>query len=271
MAKLSTSKALGTLPNAPLAYVVVQIRISNFAEMKDYIPALHAALRPKLRGRRESHVPIFQFSLPEPKVHSVPRWEFYDLTNREGVLIQNESIAFHSTYYDDGASFLQRVRVVLNAVEKVLPDMLVSERIGLRYVDIVVPKDNEFPNEYVAEGLRGIEDHMKPKQSMYLANYELDPGTLVFRYNILPPRTEPLPEELLPLQLDPSPVLQRARGSQQFLGVLDSDRSIHERSEFNPERLMSRLKGMHEDISNLFKAVCSKYAFKVWNEKNSDV
>ena len=270
MAKSSATKALGTLPNAPLAYVVVQIRISTFMEMKDHIAALHAVLRPKLRGMRESNVQIFQLSLSEPKVQVVPRWEFYDLSNREGVLVQNDSIAFHTTHYEDGVSFLRRVRIVLDAVEKVLPNMLMTERIGLRYVDIVVPNNTEFPNEYVAEGLRGIEDHMKPKHSMYFASYELDQGTMIFRYNILPPGTEPLPEELLPLQLDPSPVLQRARASQRFLGVLDSDRSIHDRSEFNPENLMSQLNGMHDDISRMFKAVGSKHAFKIWNEKNSD-
>jgi uncharacterized protein (TIGR04255 family) len=268
------SAALGRLPNAPLAYVLAQVRFEPFLEIEKCIPALQTSLR--------EHYPRFLHTeqvgygmLPQPdgqpprmQPMNVLHWEFGSGSNHEGVILQQHSLVFHVTAYETHEQFGQMWRWIMEQVEEQIPHLFVN-RIGLRYIDFIIPKAGELPSNYVADRLRCDPDpgiNYQNYRGLTLAQYELagKQGHLSIRYSR--GRGKPqLPSDLADMPLQPSAIMQRVVDEEHPTAVLDIDRFMALSMTYDVEQLAESFRQMQEDLSVAFKALTTDHARVVWS------
>jgi uncharacterized protein (TIGR04255 family) len=268
-----TTRALGQMANAPLALVLAQVRFSPYLTIADAMPALQNELRRDYPVFKRNQIQALDFGAgaSPPNVSVIQRFNFSDTDNREGFIVQQDSLVFLVTRYKTFDDFERKHRIILDCFERIVPDLYV-ERLGLRYVDVIVPRKDERPEHYLVEGLRGCAIEMEEEptgfQSQYVATWKLKDGQMKFRFvNGL--RTPPfLPPDLHPLELGVPEVIQRgadAASAGRSVGVLDFDRLKQHRGLYRSAEVSKLFSSMHNDASVAFKRSMSPLAEKVWN------
>jgi len=270
------AKPLGRMPNAPLALVLAQIRHSRYLTMEKHLPALQDAVRHRYPAFRTSQIQSLELTGGPVNVQVGTRWEFADVENRHGFFLQQDSLVFLVTAYTDYEDFAGRFAEILGHFEALVADVLV-ERVGLRYVDLIVPQSGEPPERYVAPGLHGfplgaLADRAKSLQAQCVSKCDFadQEGLLIARYSrgISDPY---LPADLQPLTLALPEIVDRAKAQQgqSMIAMLDWDRIVPHRAPFDRAALIARFGAMHSDLGEAFKRATSEYGREVWNSRPS--
>ncbi len=266
---MTNDVALGQMPNAPLALVLAQVRFSPYLTIGNSIPAIQDALRKNYPLFRKSQIQSLEITgAGAPNISSVDRWDFVDQDNREGFIVQQDSLTFLATRYKTFEDFAEKQYVVLSCFENTVKDVFV-ERLGLRYVDVIVPRGGEQPEQYVVDGLRGCSLEMySPLQfrSQYVGRWNLDSGAMTLRFINGAPKPY-LPPDLQPLELGIPEIIEKASTASGRVGTLDFDRALEHRGLYSASKISELFAGMHADASNVFKRAMSPLAKEVWNSK----
>ncbi|RUQ35254.1 MAG: TIGR04255 family protein [Candidatus Competibacteraceae bacterium] len=271
------SAALGQWPNAPLAYVLAQVRFEPFLEIEKHIPALQSSLRDQYPRYLRTERVVFQV-LPQAgsqlsRIQPVGLlgWEFGSASNHASVIVQQDSLVLQATEYETYASFGQQWRDVMHRVGEHIPSLF-TNRIGLRYIDFILPNPGETPEAYMAERLRCDPEPGLPYQAhrgLTAAEYHLEQGLLAVRYSrlagqpVLPPDLESPGS----LALEPSAIMQRAVSADQPTAVLDIDRYMPLSVAYDADVLGNLFAQLHGDIQVAFKAMTTDHARAVWQEE----
>lgn len=269
------SAALGHWPNAPLAYVLAEVRFEPVLEIEKYVPPLQTRLRKNYpRFNRIEQVAVLQTaSQQEVQSSSLqarlpPRWEFGSDSNHVGVILLQHSLVFHTTTYETYPIFSQAWREVMTQVGECIPNLF-TKRIGLRYLDFILPNAGETPEDYAVDRLRCDPEPGLPYQSHHgltLAQYDLEKGSLGVRY--LRGTGQPkLPPDLAELSLHPSVIMQRAVDAEQPTAVLDIDRFMELSAAYDVETLSGQFERLNDDVRKVFKALTTDHARTVWSEE----
>lgn len=269
--------ALGRLPNAPLAYVLAQVQIAAILTMDKLLPDLQAALRatyPRFQALHGLSIVLGAAGAPAQS-HGGPalRWDFGNDTNGRGVILQLTSIAYHTAEYTTYEAFSNELVDVLTKAQEAIPDMFVK-RIGLRYLDVIIPSAGESPNEFVDSTLRsdpGSLPGVKSHQGMSLINCEMERGRMQVKYYLsgktTPVETSLIPPDLEPFSLTMPTVIKKAQTKGHPLGILDTDRFIDALDQrYSVNVLTEQFREMHNDISLAFDQFTTDHAYKVWSQ-----
>lgn len=273
------SAVLGQWPNAPLAYVLAQVRFEPFLEIEKHIPALQSSLRDQYPRYLRTEQIVFQV-LPQPESQpprvqptSLLRWEFGSASNHASVIVQQDSVVLQVTEYETYATFDQRWRAVMRQVGEHIPSLF-TNRIGLRYIDFILPNPGETPEAYTAERLRCDPAPGLPYQAhrgLTAAEYHLAQGLLAVRYSrlagqpVLPPDLESPGS----LALEPSAIMQRAVSADQPTAELDIDRYMPWSVAYDADVLSNLFARLHGDIQVAFTALTTDHARAVWSGEPS--
>lgn len=267
------SAALGHWSNAPLAYVLAEVRFEPVLEIEKYVPSLQTSLRERYpRFNRIEQVAVLQASSQQEVQSSSlqarlpPRWEFGSDSNHVGVILLQHSLVFHATAYETYVAFGQEWRKVMTQVGECIPNLF-TKRIGLRYLDFILPNAGETPENYAVDRLRCDPEPGLPYQSHHgltLAQYDLEEGSLVARYSRGTGQPK-LPPDLAMLSLRPSAIMQRAVDAEQPTAVLDIDRFMELSAVYNVEALSKQFVRLNADIRMAFKALTTDHARAVWS------
>ena len=269
---MNDQHALGQMANAPLALVLAQVRFSPYLTIGNCIPAIQDALRKTYPVFRKGQMQTIEFgpASPSPTISTSDRWDFVDAGNREGFIVQQNSLVFLATRYKTFEDFAHKHDVVLECIERTVPDIFV-ERIGLRYVDLIVPTNNHTPEDYVFEGLRGCPleiESPKSYQARHIARWRVTNGVIVFRY-ISGVQSPYLPPDLQMIELSPPEIIERAKRSSSQVGMMDFDRTMDCRGPYRAQQISQLFVEMHNDASKAFKRAMSTLAEVEWNSKTA--
>jgi uncharacterized protein (TIGR04255 family) len=259
-------KSLGQLKNAPLAYVLAEIRTDQF-DFAVHGEAIWESLYPLYQGRAESASNVIKIEPSGIAVEHPKRYELSAKDQREGVILQQSSVVLHATHYETSDEFLARLQEVLDAIKKVIPNLPLVNRLGIRYVDIIVPEPAERPGDYVIPMVRGIftEDGKNdPIYARYQTTFLRDSGILNFRYAVHQAGMPELSEDLIPISLAASEVMENARESGRPFGILDFDSFAELREDFDPTAIKERFRILQKSASDLFRSIQTDRAREVW-------
>lgn len=263
------TNSLGAWKNAPLAYVLAEVRTELISNLKDYHPKIGGRLRNEYPIQRTMHAAKLVASenqiLIEPGQDSA--WEFATPDNRTGVILRSNGVVLHATAYIDSKDFLGRLQKVIDLVAEEIPSVYVN-RLGLRYIDFIFPNKNQLPEIYVDPrlnpdlGLANTADNATATTS--IAIYPMENGTLSLRYMRGSGKPE-LPPDLKNLSLEKSHLMNQSPDSS-VTAILDTDR-IYTRTpveRLNPVWVREKFDLMHKDVSEAFKKAITAYARKEW-------
>ena len=270
---MDKTKALGRWPNAPLAYLIAEIKFQRPHDFDSTLPALVERFA-KDYPLEESTT--FEATLEpgqtNPTLERVR--DFKNFANSMGVRLTRSSVALHCTDYSGWQhGFEAQWHRVLEAVTEVLRPR-VQLRSSLRNIDLLVPEGDESPDEYLVPGLR-------PWNAGGDGLGELEQGNIAMRFKqdnfattlvvlsrikgqvVLPPTVQAMPLVLSPIQ-------QRALEFHSKTGrpfaIVDTD-VVHEAAipfEFVP--LVSQFTELHRLASTAFLSATTRDAQQQWQK-----
>jgi len=262
------------MKNPPVYFTIAQVRHNPVLRLGAYADEIQDRMR-KVGYPDFKKGVAMAFSLMSPLgeeqqaqppvVERVERLMFFNSDNTQGFIVEQNAISFHTTEYDTfetlADEFMKGVGIVHDCVT-----LAHTERIGLRYLDAVVPPngEEELPN-YLASGILGLssklpedvqvthsfaETHFRTRECAVLARTIIQAGPLGF------------PMDLQPIGVK---IAERFRQINGVHAIVDTDASIEGRHTLNLEALKSQLKTLRNGIDVAFKAIVTQFALDAWN------
>ena len=154
------------LSRQPLALVLGQVRFSPIRQMKKSIPEIQEAFRrndfPVERAGEIQQIKFDPGARVPVQVIEQERWEYRTRDETWSVLVTQDGVVLQTTAYERFESFAERlqhtVQTVLATTEH---DRLgVVLRVGLRYIDVIQPREGEDFRTYLRAGLHGTADNV---------------------------------------------------------------------------------------------------------------
>ena len=269
------TRALGQLPNAPLIYVLAQLRFTHVPHMdrrwEDFHERIYDAY-PRAETERIEQV-AFRNGQPAGS-DTFHRWHLSDSARTTGVIVAADTLVVHTTAYVDSNHFMDELDRLLTAFVSVLPQGVGVTRLGLRYVDLLLEEDGLSVEQQVAERLRmpTLPDIGTPQRMEQVMLYETSlSGRMVIRHR---QSTTPdvLPGDIFPNRLVPA--RRAARLAQEGVpgtvcGLLDYDHYLEKEQAFDVTPLIETFRALRAISSAAFRATTTEAAFEKWNQAPS--
>lgn len=262
------------MKNAPVYFTIAQVRHNPVLRLGAYADEIQDQMRkfgyPDFRKRAAMAFSLMsqlgegQQTQP-PIVERVERLMFFNSDNTQGFIVEQNAISFQTTDYGTFETFADEFMKGVGIVHECVT-LAHTERIGLRYLDAVVPPNGEegLP-DYLASGVLGLssmlpeniqvtrsfaETHFRMSECAVLARTIIQAGPLGF-----------------PMDIQPIGV-KIAERFQKIIGVhaiVDTDASIEGRHTLNMDALKNQLKILRDGIGVAFKAIVTQSALDTWN------
>lgn len=256
------------LKNPPVYFTVAQVRFNPILKLSEFLPSIQESFR-------LAHYPAFDVNtvtaikvnlkdkqaVPTPEAHD--RYVFANAAKTHGFILDQSSLTLQSTDYGDFPSFSGEFLQGLKRIHAVV-ELAFSERVGLRYLDRIIPLDGDDLAKYLvpeALGLRAKLDGA-PVHSLTETLIAQNGLKLVSRALVL---SSPIvfPPDLMPLGLE---VAQRFTAYTGLHAVLDNDGFFEARENFSTDTVRDHLTAIHTMIGGAFRAVATPYAFEKWDK-----
>lgn len=261
------------MSNAPVYYALVQVKFTPVAAMSKYVPEIQDALRvegfPLFEVTNTTQLKFEIKSPNEPPVHSfepVTNWLMTDADKRSGFVLGNDFITFHTTDYDNHVLFVSSLILGLSKVLEFAKPSLVS-RIGLRYLDAVLPEEKETIEQYLVKELHGVDFGLTPIQSIQESVYQTSVEPLV-HHGFMVSRIHKINGQLgFPPDMIPNGLLPLARFSNtepRMHAIIDTDHYVE--GNMTPDLLLieKQILSLHSKVKQAFKGMVSGFAREKW-------
>ena len=253
--------------NPPVFYTLAQIKFNPIAQMEEYVPELQDRLRrigyPDYQPEHKIEVAIRKSASPQPDVRpqQLVRWNFTNIDRTEAYTLHPDALIFHSTQYAHFGDFSEKVLEGLSLAHEVI-DLAYIQRIGLRYLDAVVPKDGGSLDNYINPSLLGLTATVSGQltHSFTETVSQVNGGTLVAR-TVITEGGLAMPPDLFPMVLALPDHLGKLSGR---IAVLDTDYFVEHRSGFDLNNVKGQLLVSHKIVGDTFKSSITEHAISVW-------
>ena len=263
---------MGTqLKNPPVYLTLAQVRFNSVLKMTDklagFLPTIQEAFRqagyPDYQPQRQITFQILQDPQLPPSPVLQERAQFGNLKKTHMFILDSQSLTLQSTDYGHYEKFSKIFLEGLNIVNEAV-NLGYTERIGLRYLDRVMPKDGEDLKQYLKKEVHGLSTNSDGKllHSYTEALNEIGNIKLLSRVAI---QDGPLafPPDLQPGNLT---VAERFAAYAGKSAILDNDGFVEEREVFSVSNVSAHLNAIHHVIGTAFKNAATSFAFNAWNQ-----
>jgi uncharacterized protein (TIGR04255 family) len=252
---------------APVFYTLAQVQFNPIAQISVYVDQLQERLRrsgfPDFRAENQFELTIrrLEESKPDVQPQQHTRWSFTNTERTEGYLLLSNALVFHSTAYYTFDEFLKKTLIGIALVHEIV-ELAYVDRIGLRYLDAIVPLDDEDLSRYLNPALLGFSASLDGQlgHSFTETVTAIADGSLVARA-VITDGSLALSPDLFPLQLELQPRFMAVNGRN---AVLDTDYSVFKRDSFDLEKIKAQLLDSHDVITNAFTVAVTDHARKMW-------
>lgn len=255
------------LKNPPVYFTVVQVRFNAILNLKEkYLPQIQDGLRKAgfpVYEARQAFALQLEDAQAGPKMVPVEQYFFLNPRQTHGFVLAQDALTFQSSDYGYfevfSEAFLKGVTLVNEAVE-----LAYTQRIGLRYLDFILPKDGDSLEQYVHPGVFGMSTVLGGHPLHAFTESLSAHGDVRLRSRILlqdgglafPPDVQP----------DNMTVHPRFRERVGRHAILDTDGYFESREDFSVDNVKKHLDAIHLVIGGVFRSVTTVYANKVWEE-----
>ena len=261
--KTNVPKVGQKLTNAPLVYSLCQVAFSDIVSMKNFVPQIHEAIRdryPLYQEQRLRTVTLDDSNAPQSADQT--RWLFTSKSQRTGFILNTNSLSLQTTEYNQFPHFAEDMAYGLQAFSTIETLPLIT-RIGLRYVDYIVPTEGKSLSDYVKTELQGapLPDEMDTTGCQSLTSASTKYGTLLIRFTGGTLQS-PFPMDLQPISLR-SPI---SADPESVTGILDIDHAwFDEPFDFSSDEALASLKNLHDNGTRVaFRHSVTEEALVEW-------
>ena len=261
------------LKNAPLILVLAQLRFTPYLKMHRCIPDVQEELR-KVGFPLFKEEQVREFMLPpaemaEPKVRQKNRWIFSSKDQTSSVVLTEDFLVLETNAYTVFADFLKQYEEIGELVVK-SASLEVTERIGLRYLNLLRDEEKMKADEMIAPPLRGVSaEHAGMEDVRHntvtrgrsaVPVHDSESGTIVVRTS-QPDDGHFLPPDLRSSQLKFDIQLK----DNERIIALDIDHYVTLREDLTMSMVTEVLDRLHDGIENAFRGSVTEKAIEVWS------
>ncbi len=264
----------GRMEKAPVYFALAQVRFTPVKAMSKYIDEIQDTLRlegyPLFEKREEAQIK-FDFKgpnqPPEPTFDTITRWYITNADNTAGFVLSNEYIIFQTADYDTREPFFQAIMKGLNLVIKHARPSLIR-RLGIRYLDAVLPDDDESMEQYLADGLHGVSPGLKLLQASNEMVFQTAVEPII-KNGILAAKIYKAngelgyPPDIAPHAISMLPKFSNA--SPRWHCCIDTDHYVEGNINHDEDEILEQFLSLHGVLKSTFRSMVSDYALHKWN------
>ena len=262
------------LSQQPLALVLGQVRFSPIRQMDRYIPEIQEAFRqygfPVERAGKVQQITFGPGAGVPVQVIEQDRWEYRTRDETWSILVTQDSVVLQTTAYERFEGFADRfryaVRTVLATTEH--ERLGVVQRVGLRYVDVIQPREGEDFRAYLRHGFHGAADevfqagthrlHVESRGRTQVGDDVT--GTMIVRV-VQNDQGFSLPPDLIA----GAPKHAARAKAGELITLIDMDHFIEGTFDPNADWVVARAFEMHDHLIETFhEHVATETAIEVW-------
>jgi uncharacterized protein (TIGR04255 family) len=256
------------MKNAPVYYALAQVRFNTLAALETYVPAIQESLRkagyPDFQTVQLAHLVVAGASAP--KLTVVTRYLFLNSLKTAGFVLDQSWLSYQTTDYDTFDPFLAAFSAGQQVVHREAV-LSYSERVGIRYLDAVLPASGETVSQYLQPCVLGLSNCFPDRELVHSASETkttLGKTTLVGRAVIHTQKEggAAFPEDLQPIHLQLSKKFSQVSGE---YAIIDTDSWIDDRQDFDVNNLEKTLDSLHTNMRRSFELMVTPHALKVWD------
>lgn len=256
--------------NAPVYFMVAQVRFNPVLNLEAYLAAIQDKMRAAgfpdfKRENAQLLLPLGKIESGQPLLPSlVPqsRYIFGNIDGTAGFVFDNNALAFQTTSYHTFESFSRTFLAGIGFVHEALR-LDFTERIGLRYLDAVLPRAGESLSNYLITEVLGLSQAFLERPFQHSFSETVVPvavGQLVSRVVIQDGKVGvPLGIAALAPKIEDRFTAPTGRHA-----VLDTDAFCEQREKFDLELIHHKLDALHGEIDQAFKSIVTPHALSVW-------
>lgn len=261
------------MANAPVYYALAQVQFNPVA-MTKYADDIQDILRRHSYTLYDSQtVPQLHFAVvqgqasAEPSIAPVTSWKITKTDGSAGFVLSSTALTYHTTQYDTHNEFFDELLLGLDAVHRVVGLDHLS-RLGLRYLNAVLPREGETVEQYLASGLHGAPFAARRRYALSESVFDtestplISAGTLIartLRANLqlgFPPDI-PAPNLVLRERFKEAGIMDHA--------IIDLDHFVEGRMPVESKKVLAQLISLHGTLKQVFKAMSTNDARNVWS------
>lgn len=261
------------MKNAPIYFAIAQVRFNPILSLETYLPGIQEKFRKAgYPGFKKAFSMAFNLSpisdgdgdaTPEqiPSVQKASRYVFSNLNESAGFILEQNALSFQTTDYDTYNTFSSELFLGLEFLHQVV-NLSFSERVGIRFLDVVKPLDGDIIPQYLIPEVLGLYGRLKGDtiHSFSETMNRLKIGSLISRI-IQQDAPLGLPPDLQPIGLQVAPRFSKINGTH---AVIDTDAFYDTREAFNLNEIKNHLSILHDEITKIFRTVTTEYALNTW-------
>lgn len=257
------------LKNPPVYFTVAQARFNAILNLGEYLPSIQDAMRKASFSdflTRKSVV--IQINMQDGQAMPTPaaRESFFFGTadKKHCFVLSTEALTLQSTSYGTFEEFSRRFLDGLDLIDKAV-QLDFTERVGLRYLDHIAPRNSETLDKYLASEVLGLSARIggEPIHSFSETFNSVGDVRLLTRV-VIQNGTLSFPPDLQP---EGMAVESRFLAHAGHHALLDTDGSIEKREVFASEVVGQQLNAIHDVVRVAFRATVTEHALDVWNEQ----
>lgn len=263
----TTTPVLGQWPRAPLALVLAQVRFDTFLNLSEVAAVFRERIAkefPRVQTVQRMTWPIgVAVGAPaDPPKDPVGAYVFANPENTKSVRLELNVLTYAVTSYVKYEGHFEAELKELVLAVSTSKELFVT-RVGLRYVDFIVPMNGASPDDYVQEpcGRSPTIDSALAHTAFNLFDYKMDQGMMRVQYG-RGHGCPTLPPDLQSLQLTPVHVMEK-----DIVGptaILDTDRWMEPSVSLPAKKIMVLFSTIHADMSAAFRRIITKRALEDW-------
>lgn len=262
------------MKNAPVYYALSQAKfnpVANIGSAK-YINEIQDQLRLKGYTLFElRNFAKFQLSNTSESSHQISQatqWVISKENRTSGFILTDSSLTYHTTHYETRHEFIDEFMSGLEIVHGVVK-LAHLNRLGLRYLNAVLPLSDELVSQYLVSGLHGIDFKADREYTFNEALFKtkssplLSDGKLVLRVLQLASSLLGYPPDLLPQGLIQSKRFEIKEPCSHAL--IDTDHFVEGHMPVDFNKIKDQLFSLQAVNKEAFESTVTDYARRVWD------
>lgn len=259
------------MKNAPVYFTVTQVRFNAVLNLDSYLPAIQDRMRAERFPDYKREV-VQRIVLPmgggnaeqegSPSIMPHTRYIFGDIDGTSSFVLESNTLGFQTTAYDTFESFSAKFLSGLAILHEAL-QLDFTERLGLRYLDAVLPKPEiDHLTDYLTPETLGLSQKLNGQLTHSVSETQSSntAGRLISRVIIQNGRVG-LPPEMSDLAPKVNSLFTESEG---LHAILDTDAFYEQRERFDLSGLEKRLAALHEEVRNSFYMTVTQHALNTW-------
>jgi len=256
----------------PVYFVIVQVRFNPILDLASYLAKIQEDFRrAAFTDFRRLVNASFNLRLlaglkpgDEQPMQQSERYLFGNEEKTEMFILDPSGLTFQTTKYKTFdvlmQTFLPRMENLSNTLS-----LSFSDRVGLRYLDAVMPALGETLESYVIPQVLGLRGRVsgEMQHSFTEALFNVQQGKLLSRVVV---QNGPIgfPPDLLmlggDLRLD-----ERFADHSGPYAIIDTDGFDDMRDRVDGPTIQGKIQGLHEQVDAVFHSIITKHAIKMWS------